>query len=114
MLHVVAASSNGGGSLGLLLPLLLVAAFFFLLVRPQRRRQRQMKEVQAAVLPGVEVVTTSGLFGTVLAVQDDVITLEVAPGVPMRFLRGAIGRVVSQAPSSDAPSGLPPEDRPPV
>lgn len=109
MLHPLAAS-NGGSALGLLFPVLLIAAFFFLLVRPQRQRQRQAQQVQAALSLGVEVMTTSGIFGTVAGIADDMVTVEVSPGVHVRFLRGAIARVVP--PATDVPVELPPDDQP--
>ena len=114
MSHVLAASSSEGGSaFGLLFPLLLVAIFFFLIVRPQRARARAAQQVQASLAPGVQVVTTSGIFGTVHAIDDEAVTVEVAPGVRMRFLRGAIGRVVTPS-FGDTAAEIPPDDRPPA
>ena len=111
MLPLIAAESTGaGGAITLLFPLLLIVAFFMIAVRPQRQRQRQLQQVQAALAPGVEVMTTSGLFGTVTAVDDETVTLEVAPRVRVRVLRAAIARTVVDAPGS----GVPPRDRPPA
>jgi preprotein translocase subunit YajC len=76
------------------LPLLLIVLVgYLLLVRPARVRQRKAQENRAALEPGAEVTTTSGLLATVVAVDDDVITLEVAPGVHSRYVKGAIARV---------------------
>jgi preprotein translocase subunit YajC len=104
--HVLAVGSTGTSSgstssNGLLstLPLLVIfgAIGYFLLIRPQRRRQRQTQQTAAELAPGVEVLTRHGQFATVVAVDDDSITLEVAPGVQSRFLREAIARVVTPA-----------------
>ncbi len=75
---------------------LILVAFYFLIIRPQRARARQVEQMRARVAPGVEVMTTAGLFGTVVEVLDDSVRLEVAPGVTVRFLTAAIGRVVSE------------------
>jgi preprotein translocase subunit YajC len=125
LLHVLAASSSGGSSLTGFLPLvLIVVAFFFLLIRPQRARAKQMQQVRAALIPGSQVITTSGMFATVTAVDDEAVTLELAPGVHGRFLRAAIGKVVSSAAVGSSGGGdgsvsdtsieLPPDDRPPA
>jgi preprotein translocase subunit YajC len=119
LFHVLAASSSGGGSLATLLPLvLIVVAFFFLLVRPQRARARQLRQVQHALAPGSQVMTTSGMFATVTGMDDEAVTLELAPGVQVRFLRGAIAKVVEPV-TGDVVTGettieLPPDDRPPA
>jgi preprotein translocase subunit YajC len=93
---VFIAASGSGGSAGLLIWLVALAAIFYLLIlRPSRRRQQQAQQVQSNLVPGVEVVTTSGLYGTVSAVEDDVVVLEVAPGVTNRYAKQAIMRVLT-------------------
>lgn len=118
MFDVLAAESSGGSSLAGFLPLLLIVlAFFFLLIRPQRARQKQMQQVQASLSPGAQVMTTSGMFATVTGMDDEAVTLELAPGVHIRFLRGAIAKVVTPGQGStvnDTSIELPPDDRPPA
>jgi preprotein translocase subunit YajC len=53
------------------------------------------KALLANVQPGDEIMTTAGLYGTVVELSDDNMYLQVAPGVELRFARGAIARVVS-------------------
>jgi preprotein translocase subunit YajC len=93
---VFIAASGSGGSAGLLIWLVALAAIFYLLIlRPSRRRQQQAHQVQSRLVPGAEVVTTSGLYGTVSAVEDDVVVLQVAPGVTNRYAKQAIMRVLT-------------------
>jgi preprotein translocase subunit YajC len=73
----------------------LIAVAYLVFVRPAKARQRRALETRQDILPGVEVVTTAQLLATVVSVDDDVVTLEIAPGVHGRFLRGAIARVVT-------------------
>ncbi|MFC6084814.1 preprotein translocase subunit YajC [Sphaerisporangium aureirubrum] len=75
--------------------ILLVVVFYFLLIRPQRKRQQEQVQMQNSLVPGSRVMTTTGLFATVVAVQDDDVVLEVAPGVETRWVKGSIGRVVT-------------------
>jgi preprotein translocase subunit YajC len=92
---VNAAASQGGGSslLPLLMIVLLFGLMYFMMIRPQQRRRRQAQELQAALSPGDEVVTVGGLYGTVTAVDDETVTLEVSPGVHARYARPAIAQV---------------------
>ena len=62
-----------------------------------------MGSMQRALTVGDEVMLTSGIFGTVQAVEDDTISLLVADGVTLRVLRAAIGKVtpVAEAPDDD-------------
>jgi preprotein translocase subunit YajC len=84
------------GQLSSILPLiLLVVVFYFLLIRPQRKRQQEALKMQNSLAPGARVMTTTGLFATVIAVEDDDVILEVAPGIETRWIKAAIGRVVT-------------------
>jgi len=87
----------GSGSFSLIMIVLLIGAMYFLMIRPQGRRRREAQTLQANLAPGDEVQTVGGLFGTVTAVDDDSVTLEAAPGVPLRYARGAVARVVTRA-----------------
>ena len=92
---------------GSLLPLLLLAVFFYaLILRPAQRRQRAAAAVAASVEPGAAVVTTAGMHATVHAVDDKTVDLEIAPGVVVRFAKGAIAKVVSaEVDGAEANSG---------
>ena len=73
---------------------LILVAFYFLIIRPQRTRARQAAQLQARLVPGVEIMTTAGMFGRVVDVNDDGLVLEVSPGVQVRFAKAAVGRIV--------------------
>lgn len=93
---LLAASSSGGSSLSFLLFLVLIfGAMYFLMIRPQQKRRRESEQMQRSIATGDEVITVAGLYGTVRSVDDDTVTLEVAPGVTNRYARGAIARVVT-------------------
>lgn len=78
-----------------LLPIIVIGlVFYFLLFRPQRRRQQQQAEMQRQIQPGQRVITTAGMLATVVAIDDDGVVLEIAPGVEARFVKQAIGQVI--------------------
>lgn len=85
------APSFLSGPLG---PLLLVGAlFFFLLILPERKKQKQRKQMLDALKKGDRVMTTSGIYGTVVTTTAEVAVLQVADNVRMRFSRSAIQSV---------------------
>jgi preprotein translocase subunit YajC len=69
--------------------------FYLLLIRPQQRRAKAQRALINAVEVGEEIVTTSGIYGTVTAIDDEegVVDVEIAPGVEIRMLRAGIGRL---------------------
>ena len=73
----------------------ILVAFYFLIIRPQRNRARQAAQLQARLVPGVEIMTTAGMFGRVIEVNDDGVVLEISPGVQARFAKAAVGRIVT-------------------
>jgi preprotein translocase subunit YajC len=82
-----------------LVPLLFIAiAVVFLLVLPMRQRNRAMQQaklLQDSLEIGTEVMTTSGLYGTVVELGDDTIDLEISPGVTVRWAKAAVAEVKS-------------------
>jgi preprotein translocase subunit YajC len=87
-----------GGSSQLLsfLPLVLVfVIFYFLLIRPQQKKAKQHQEMVTRLKKNDEVMTSGGIYGKVVALADNVVTLEVAPNVKIRVHRPQITEVVT-------------------
>jgi len=59
-----------------------------------RKQQRAAADFRSHLAPGQEVMTGGGMFGTVVAVDDDIITIESTPGNQSRWLRAAIAKVI--------------------
>jgi preprotein translocase subunit YajC len=80
-----------------LAPLLWIVAiaviFWLLIIRPAQRRQREISQVQSTLTPGDSVVLTSGIFATIVEIDDDVAVVAIAPGVEVRVDRRAIASV---------------------
>ena len=87
----------------LLLIVLLFGVMYFMMIRPQQKRRREAQAMQASLGPGDEIVTIGGLHATVVAVDDDVVTVEISPGVNARYARPAIARVLNQQPAAEEP-----------
>lgn len=96
------AQAGGQGNVTFLISLvLLVAIFYFLLIRPQQRRMRQQRELVEALTIGDEVITIGGLYGRIIEMDDESVTVEISPGTRVRFVKNAIARRLS--PEIDEP-----------
>jgi preprotein translocase subunit YajC len=94
---ILAASSKSSGGSGYIFLVAIVVLFgllYFVTIRPQRRRQQAAAHTQNQLQPGMRVRTTAGMYATVVAVEDQDVVLEVAPGVNVRYLRRAVMDVV--------------------
>jgi preprotein translocase subunit YajC len=96
--YAAAQMPNGGGSGAVMTQVLFFAAifaiFYFLLIRPQQRQRRERETTLRAVKKGDRVVTTGGIHGTVVGLNDNTMTLKVADQTKMDFDRAALGRIV--------------------
>jgi preprotein translocase subunit YajC len=72
--------------------------------------RRDAQQLQASLGAGDHIVTIGGLHATVISVDDDIVTVEIAPGVDVKFARPAIARVVQQ--QEEAPAALDEPDVP--
>ncbi len=91
-----------GGLVGLLLPWIIIfGIFYFLVIRPQQKRQRQAQTEREQLLkslkPGDKVVTSGGIYGSIVAVKDkeDTVQLRIAPSVSIEVLRNSIAGLQS-------------------
>ena len=87
---------------------ILVLAFVLLIVLPARQRrklQEQQRTLQESLTTGTPVMTTAGLHGTVAALGEGTVDLEIAPGVVVTFARQAILEIRKPAVADPATDG---------
>ncbi|MCA2245437.1 preprotein translocase subunit YajC [Mycobacterium sp. WUMAC-067] len=78
-------------SLILFLPFLLImGGFMYFASRRQKRAMQATIDLHESLSPGDRVHTTSGLQATVVAITDDAVDLEIAPGVVTTWMKLAI------------------------
>jgi preprotein translocase subunit YajC len=88
--------------------------FWAIVMRPARLQQRQTAQLQAELTVGDEVIISAGIFGTVTALEDDKVRLEIAPGTVVTAARQVVVRRVPDAVQPDGPDDTPgdtPDDR---
>ena len=84
-----------------LLPFVAIAAAFWLLIiRPSSVRRKAQAALIATLAPGPRIMTTAGVFATVVAIDGERISVEVAPGVVIEMLTQAIAQVVPGDPAA--------------
>src|SRR5260221_14646019 len=84
------------------LPLMFLV-LWAIVILPQQRRMRAHRALVSVLEEGDEVMTTSGILGVISAIDDEVLHLEVAPGVRLRIVRAAIARRMNE-PEPEAPA----------
>ncbi len=88
----------------MLLPLLMFAGLgglMYFSMKKQKRVAAATRQMHESLVPGARVMTTSGLHGTVTAIADDTIELEIAPGLRTTWVRAAVREIVVPGPSDD-------------
>ncbi len=87
---------GGAGPMLNFLPLVLVfAVFYFLLIRPQQKKAKEHEQMLGRLKKNDEVMTSGGIYGKVVTLTDEVVTLEVAPNVRLRVHRPQISAVTT-------------------
>jgi preprotein translocase subunit YajC len=87
------APADGGalGGLAGMAPLLLIfVVMYFLLIRPASKQRKEHAQLLNALQKNDEIVTTGGIYGKILALDERVVTLEIADKVKIKILRDRI------------------------
>jgi preprotein translocase subunit YajC len=89
-LSLVAQGAGPGGLMAFAPLLIIMVIFYVLLILPAQRRQKKTQQMLGALKNGDKVVTTGGLFGTIVGLEGDAIQLRVADQVKVKVLRSAV------------------------
>jgi preprotein translocase subunit YajC len=97
---------SGSGSSAMVTQLVFFAAifaiFYFLLIRPQQKQKQDRARMLSAVKKGDRIVTSSGIHGTVVGLNEHTVTVRVADQVKLELDRSSIGRIVELQSEKDA------------
>lgn len=88
-------AEGGGGSLLALFPpmIMMFLIFYFVLIRPQRKKQDEARKMMDNLKEGDNVVTLSGIHGTIKKVKEDLVHLQIADNVRIKINRASISLV---------------------
>ncbi|SCG83556.1 UPF0092 membrane protein [Proteiniborus sp. DW1] len=86
----------------LMLPVLFLAIFYFFIIRPQQKKDKKIKEMRNSAKVGDEVLTIGGIYGKIVKIKDEVITIEVgADKTRFDIAKWAIGNIQSSTEASE-------------
>jgi len=88
---VITGASSGSGFIFIIIIAFLL--LYLIVVRPQKRRQTQQQQMISELRVGDEVLTAGGIYGTVSQLDEDLVTVEIAPETEVRVARRAIAGV---------------------
>ena len=75
----------------------MIGVFYFLIIRPQMKRQKNEKNFQTTVKKGIKIVTSSGIHGKIVEINDNDNTITVETGAgKIKFERSAISMELSK------------------
>ncbi|HAF95361.1 MAG: preprotein translocase subunit YajC [Elusimicrobia bacterium GWC2_51_8] len=70
--------------------------FYFLLIRPQQKQLKERKKMLEAIKTGDKILTNGGIIGTISAIREEELELEIAKGVKITLVRSAVASVLNQ------------------
>lgn len=91
------AANSSQSAISSLIPLILMfAIFYFLLIRPQQKKSKEHRALIDGLKKGDQVVTAGGIHGKITAVEETVVTMEIANGVNIKVNKGHVASVTSK------------------
>ena len=88
-------AGQAGGIAGFLPIIILFAIFYFLLIRPQQKKAKEHREMIANLKKGTRIVTSGGIYGTIVSIDDTTIGLEIAEKVKIKISRGNVAAQIA-------------------
>lgn len=96
------AASGSDPTFAIIYAAAIMGVFYFLWYRPQQAQRKKLKTMMAELAPGDRVMTAGGLVGTLRAIDGDMVDVEIADGVVVRFtLRAVIERLTPPSDPTD-------------
>ncbi len=81
--------------LGFLPILLIFAVFYFLLFLPMQRQRKRQQKMLSELQAGNEVLTSGGIIGQIITIQDDTLVIRVRPdGIKLQVARSAVASII--------------------
>jgi preprotein translocase subunit YajC len=82
--------------------LAILAVLIFFMFRNGQKRKKDLEEKQTKIVPGAEVMTNFGVFGTILSVNEEKVQVETSPGNVLTVHKQTIVRFLDEEPTPEA------------
>src|SRR5579863_6855732 len=93
VLFFIAQNPAGNGLIAFLPLAIIMVIFYVLLILPAQRRQKKTQAMLNELKTGDKIVTTGGLYGTIMALDGDAVQLRIADQVKVKVARSAVSGV---------------------
>lgn len=97
MIATVLLQASGGGIMSFLPMILIIVVFYFFMIRPQMKKAKDHKKYIEELKKGDRVVTTAGIHGRIVDMNETTFLIEVEGGTKIRFEKSAISLDASKA-----------------
>ena len=98
MISTIILQAGGGNMLGTLVPMVLIMiVFYFFMIRPQVKKAKDHKKLVAELKKGDKIVTTAGIHGRIVDMNELTFLIEVEGGTKIRFDKSAISLDATKA-----------------
>jgi len=74
--------------------LLMIAIFYFLIIRPQQKQMKERKVMLESLRQGDKILTNAGIAGTITAIREQEIEVEIAKNVKVNFVKNAVATIL--------------------
>lgn len=81
---------QGGGFSGMIMIIAMIVIFYFFMIRPQSKKQKEIKKAREALKKGDKIVTAGGIHGKIKEINDNIVMMEVAPGVTIKVDKASV------------------------
>jgi preprotein translocase subunit YajC len=97
----MAPQGQGGGGMitTLIMFALIFFIFYFMIIRPQHKRQKERERLLGNLKKGDKIITAGGVHGTIVAIEDKTVIVQIADNVKIKVDRGSVGSVIRESSS---------------
>jgi preprotein translocase subunit YajC len=106
--NAVAQDGGGGaqgpGGIGSILPMLVImfVIIYFLMIRPEQKKQKKRQQMIAGIHKGDKVLTIGGVYGSVVGVKEDKLSVKIAENTTVDLRKGAVSEVITKKGDTEA------------
>ena len=97
MVFLAAANAGGAGLGGFIIPIAFLVIFYVFAIRPQKKREKEIRAMRESLRVGDEIVTIGGIYGKIVKLKEDIVTIEVGSNkTKLDLTRWAVGTTVNK------------------
>jgi len=92
LIFLMPQSPDGNAVPSFVFLLLIIVVFYFFMIRPQMKKQKDLKTYRDKLNKGDKIITTGGIYGKVMDIKEQTVTMEIADNVRIKIDKNAVLR----------------------